>query len=204
MIRLLALLCPFAALISSLAGCHSYTEEEMWSGCCSLELHNDSTASSEGHNAIVRLGEGGSFNGHGRGSAWRRKERIEKIQRDVEVFLEGDLRARPDDYFSRLGMICSPARDREGDFVRCEAKAPVRIECSKPGLFLPFASALPKELRETMLATLHVSVDVSDTAVRGIAADVAPHPGGRLCHRPEAGNVGASSARDVECGRRSQ
>jgi hypothetical protein len=183
MIKLLVVLCVFAATVSSLVGCHaSYTEEEAWRECCFLVLSPDEKSSSESRDAIIRLGDAVIFNRYGQGVSRGNKQHREKVQRAVEVFLEGDLRARPKDYFSRLGMTCAPAQDSAGDFVECVAELPVSIRCDK-WRFAPFSIPLPKEAQGLKSATLHVSVDLSDTAVLGVASNVSPLPGGRLCHR---------------------
>lgn len=181
--RTLALLCALAGSASGLAGCQ-YKEEQLWEECCILMVHTDETSSSAGRNAILELGGRGVFHDDGRRAGKspeeaRRQE--QKVEGELQSFLDGSTGTRPEDYFTGLGMACRSVGSPKT--VQCDADLGIWIRCDK-WRFVPFGHVpVPKELRQPVPALLHVGVTLSGSKVLDIYSRVAAVPGGRLCHR---------------------
>jgi len=181
MTRSFSLLCAIAWISAWLTGCH-YQEEELWENCCILIVQTDETSSSEGRIALLKLGIGGFFSGDGRGASWHR-DKIIKVEKEVQGLMENDAAARPSDSFTRLGMTCTPASLAMAAVVQCDVDLPVWFRCSK---FTPFGfgqKPIPTELRPLMPAVLHMSVDMAGATLVKTGSNVVPVQGGRLCHR---------------------
>ncbi|MPZ32574.1 MAG: hypothetical protein GEV13_16510 [Rhodospirillales bacterium] len=183
MTRTFALLCAIAVGASGLAGCQ-YKEEQLWEGCCILMVHTDETSSSPGRIAILELGGRGVFHEDGR-RAGRSPEAArwqeEKVEGELQSFLEGNAGTQPEDYFAGMGMACRSAGSPK--MFQCDADLGIWIWCDK-WRFLPFGHVpVPKELRQPIPALLHIGVTLSGSKVLDIYSRVAAVPGGRLCHR---------------------
>lgn len=183
MTRTLVLLCGLAGSASGLAGCQ-YKEEQLWEECCILMVHTDETSSSAARSAILELGGRGVFHEDGRRggkSPEEARRQEQKVEGQLQSFLDGNAGTRPEDYFTSLGMACGSAGSLKT--VRCDADLGVWIRCDK-WRFVPFGHVpVPKELRKPIPASLHVGVTLSGSKVLDIYSRVAAVPGGRLCHR---------------------
>jgi hypothetical protein len=178
------LLSVFLVFASALAGCH-YSEDQRWQECCILVVHTDETSSSEGRIAILELSARTFFTGEGRGAlstdVFRRQK--QKMERQLDSFLDGHPGARPSDYFAGLGMACRSLSNSKAGLAQCEADLRIWARCDKMR-FMPFGHVpVPKELEQPIPAVLHVSVSLSDATVLDVSSRVFAIPGGRLCHR---------------------
>lgn len=108
-LRFLAWLCAAGNAPFMLASCH-YSEEQLWEECRILKVHTDETSSSESRIAILELGAHRIFTGDGRrGLSLDESRHREKVERELNNFLDGNAGTSPRDYFTGLGMACGAA-----------------------------------------------------------------------------------------------
>jgi hypothetical protein len=181
--RMLVLVCALAGGASGLAGCQ-YTEEQLWEECCILMVHTDEMSSAAGRIAILELGGRGVFHEDGRRggrSPEEARRQEQKVETELQGFLDSNAGTRPEDYFTGLGMACRSAGSSKT--AHCDADLAVWIRCDK-WRFVPFGHVpVPKELRQPIPGLLHVEVALSGSKVLDIHSRVFAVPGGRLCHR---------------------
>jgi len=187
-IRYLAWLCAWTGAVISLGSCH-YSAEDSWADCCGLHIIRDETSSPAARRIIIDWQQLTWFGGNGSAvdanntnlpGSWKKRQ----ITQAVTEFLAGNPGARASDYFLSLGMTCRPGTTVPNDGVtRCEDELPIWIICRSRNVFFPGGPPVPEELRKPMSALLHVSVDVSVSALLAASTRVVAVPGGRLCHR---------------------
>jgi hypothetical protein len=178
-------LCAVIAAGLLLAGC-SYTEEDSWNVCCSLVVVSDEVSSSQARMTIMNWQRTTSFRADGSaveliGSKSNTLKKL-SIEKALAEFQAANPDRRPVDYFTSVGMTCSPAVARSNAF-SCEVELPIAFGCYSLNVYFPWGAPVPAELRNPMPGYLQMKLDVASNGLLNTTTRIAPVPGGRLCQR---------------------